>query len=307
MAGCRLCRTGKAEVRLAYARLKLCSRCFVKRFFPNRVRRTVEAHKMFQAKARVAVAVSGGKDSAALLHSLHEAFPALKLTAIHLDLGIPSYSEAAKRSVRELCQSLGVELKIYDLKAEEGFTIGDFKATSYGRKLCAVCGVVKRRRLGRIAAQLKVDALATGHNLDDTVESLLAAFTSGDLQQLVRLKPKLTAQPPFPVKVKPLYRTPEADTALYAYLTGLKFHGAVCPYAEGSRSLRDKRFLNLWEAEEPGFKYRLLASFEKIIPLMEKEIPSPTYTRCRVCGLPSSQPVCADCRRIEILRGNLKA
>ncbi|MHC1589370.1 MAG: TIGR00269 family protein [Candidatus Hecatellaceae archaeon] len=307
MGKCKLCGRGEAKIRLAYARLNLCRKCFTEKFFPNRVRRTVESYKMFPADASVAVAVSGGKDSAALLHSLREAFPAVQLVAVHLNLGIPEYSEAAERSVEALCRSLNVELKVYRLKDEEGFTIGDFKATKYGGKLCSVCGVVKRRRLGKIAAELKVDALVTGHNLDDTVESLMATFTGGDFQQLVRLKPVLPAQPPFPRKVKPFYRTPEREALLYAEILGLPFSRRKCPYLPGSRSLRGKRLLDLWEAEEPGFKYRMLAAFEKLIPLLEQAVPQPEYTYCRVCGLPSSQPVCADCRRIEALKGRKAA
>ncbi|RLI26264.1 MAG: TIGR00269 family protein [Candidatus Hecatellales archaeon] len=301
MARCRLCGS-EAEHYLPYARLWICSRCFVERFFPNRIRRTVEAYKMLEGSEKVAVAVSGGKDSAALLHSLKEAFPTLRLIAIHLNLGIQGYSEEAQRSVEELCRSLNVELEVYDLKAEEGFTIGDFKATRYGRKLCAVCGVVKRRRLAKIAGRLGVDALATGHNLDDTVESLLAAFTGGDFQQLVRLKPVLPAQPPFPKKIKPFHRTPEREALLYAEILGLPFNRRRCPHVSGSRSLRGKSLLDLWEAEEPGFKYRLLAAFERLIPLLEPSVAQPEYTYCRVCGLPSSQPLCADCKRIEALK-----
>ena len=302
MGRCKLCGRGKAEIRLAYARLNLCRTCFTEKFFPNRVRRTVEAYKMFPADASVAVAVSGGKDSAALLHSLREAFPAVQLVAVHLDLGIPEYSEEAERSVEALCRSLNVKLKIYRLKSEEGFAIGDFKATKYGSKLCSVCGVVKRRRLGRIAAELGVDVLVTGHNLDDTVESLMATFTAGDFQQLVRLKPVLPAQQPLPRKVKPFYRTPEREAFLYAEFLSLPFSRQKCPYLSGSRSLRGKRLLDLWESEEPGFKYRVLSAFEKLIPLIECSIPQPEYMYCKVCGLPSSQPVCADCRRIEALK-----
>lgn len=306
MVLCRMCGEREVEIRLAYTRLSLCRQCFTSRFFLNRVRRTVEAYKMFNPGDTVAVAVSGGKDSAALLHSLREAFPTVHLLAVHLDLGIPRFSEEVKRCVEELCRSLNVELKVYSLRREEGFSIGDFKATRYGRRLCAVCGVIKRRRLARVSSQLGVDSLATGHNLDDTVENLLATFTSGDFQQLVRLKPVLEAQHPFPRKVKPFYKTPERDALLYAELVGLPFNRKRCPYVSGSRSVKGKKLIELWEAKEPGFKYRLLSSFEKLIPLVEKCISQPSYMRCKVCGLPSSQPKCADCRRIEALK-NVKA
>ncbi|MHC1586348.1 MAG: TIGR00269 family protein [Candidatus Hecatellaceae archaeon] len=301
MARCRLC-GGQAEHYFAYARLWLCGRCFTERFFPNRVRRTVETYKMFNPTGRIAVAISGGKDSAALLHSLRQAFPALRLVAVHLDLGIKDYSDNARRSCEELCSLLDVELKVYSLKEAEGFTVEDFKATRYGRKMCSVCGVIKRRRLSRIAAELEVEALATGHNLDDTVEALMATFTAGDFQQLVRLKPVLPAYRNFPAKVKPLFRTPEAEAKLYVEILGLPFNRRVCPHVSGSRSLKGKRLLDFWEKERPGFKYQLLAAFEKLIPLIEPEIPQPELKVCEICGYPSSASICSDCRRIEAVK-----
>ncbi len=69
MAGrCRVCGS-PAYVRLEYANLQLCKDDFI-RFFERRVKRTIERYGMFEKGSRVAVAVSGGKDSVALLHAL---------------------------------------------------------------------------------------------------------------------------------------------------------------------------------------------------------------------------------------------
>ena len=88
---CSKCRSANAEVQIPYARMNLCPSCFMG-FYRARVRKTVEEFKMFREDDAVGVAVSGGKDSAALLHVLREAFPRLGLKALHINLGIPEYS-----------------------------------------------------------------------------------------------------------------------------------------------------------------------------------------------------------------------
>jgi len=302
---CRLCGSNDADLRIEYARLPLCKGCFTEKFFPNRLRRTVKKYRMFSPAGKVAVALSGGKDSAVLIHSLKKAFPELKTVGVHLDLGIEGYSEEARQKVEEICSLLDVELIVYSLKDEEGFTVDDFRKTSYKRKICSVCGVLKRRRLSRIAASLDVEALLTGHNLDDIVENMMSCFLSKDFQQLVRLKSVLPEQPPLPKKVKPLSRVYEVETLMYAQFLDLPFMDLPCPYASGSRSLRRKQLMNMWEHKQAGFKYQLFSAFEEIIPIIEANLPKTEFIRCKICGLPSSSPVCSDCRRVSLIKETL--
>jgi tRNA(Ile)-lysidine synthase TilS/MesJ len=83
-------------VQIPYAKLSLCPSCFID-FYRAKVRKTVEEFKMFREDDTVGVAVSGGKDSAALLHVLREAFPRLRLKALHINLGIPEYSDHCQK------------------------------------------------------------------------------------------------------------------------------------------------------------------------------------------------------------------
>ena len=303
---CRRCRSKPAEVRLPYARMSLCPDCF-RRYFEDRIRRTVQEFKMFKPQDTVGVAVSGGKDSAALLHGLRQAFPGLKLVALHVDLGIKKYSEHCLEKVRALTRRLEVELHVFDLKRELGFSIDDFRLTPYRRKICAPCGTIKRHLFDELARGAGVKVLATGHNLDDVVGTMLTTFLAGDWSQLVRLKPVLPPLSPLQTrKVKPLLRSPEWEDLLYAAYSDLPFRDIGCPHAGGTRVRRNQELLEALSRRNPAFRHQTLNNFLRLIPILEKHVDQPPLTTCRRCGYPSSAEVCAYCRRVELVKNTLE-
>ena len=87
--GCSKC--GKPAVYLRrYTSENLCGACLVNTTI-DRVRKTINKHKMLNDKDRIVVAISGGKDSAVLLHILHKiesAYPASEIVPVTIDEGI---------------------------------------------------------------------------------------------------------------------------------------------------------------------------------------------------------------------------
>jgi uncharacterized protein (TIGR00269 family) len=304
---CRRCLTEEASVWIPYAKLHLCKKCFDE-FTVKRVRETVEKYKMFNQDDRVGVAVSGGKDSAVLLYTLKKAFPNVEFAVFHINLGIEKYSEDCLKKAKELTKMLDLELFVYDLKKEKNFSIDDFKKTRYRRRICSVCGTVKRHVFNEVSEKIGVDVLATGHNLDDMVEIMFSNFLAGDFEQLARLKPVI---PPFHQKlvkkVKPLFRIPENETALYALFNSIPIRETECPHVTGSRLLERKRLLELFSKENPNFKYQLLSVFlKKLIPILEEKREEKAFTVCEVCGFPASAKICGSCRRIMEIKSILE-
>ncbi len=295
---CKLCKKREAEIILPYARLALCPECF-RNFFIRRVKRTVEEFKMFRPGELVGVAVSGGKDSAALLHALRIGFPQQPIVAIHINLGIKGYSSDCERKVERQAEIAGVKLLVYDLEAEEGYTIDSFSKTRWRRRMCAVCGTIKRHVLNMVAHREGVKALATGHNLEDTLEVMYKLFLSGDFKQLARLYPTLpSTHPKLVSRIKPLVRTPEHEALLYTGYSEIPVREASCPYSNKPIVDRVKRWLDEEEHKSPGFKYRLLSSFLKLTRIIRASLEEkgPRLNLCRVCGYPTSGEVCAKCR-----------
>lgn len=304
---CRRCRVEYGEIYLKYSREYLCISCFNK-FFENRVKKTIEKYRMLDRGEYIGIGLSGGKDSAALLYTLKRLYPDKRYIAIHLHHGIDEYSEDSYNKARELAESLDVEMHTIKYSEVLGFTIKDVKKTKYGRKICSTCGFIRRWALAKAARELGVDILATGHNLDDTLEVMLNAFISGDYETIYKLKPVL---PPFPPnnywKVKPLINTPEYDVLLYVSFNNIPVKSLDCPLGDDARSLRRKEILRMWEDREPMIKFQLFSSFtKKLAPLIEKNITDFGEVKtCKICGGPSNNDICATCRRIEYIRSKL--
>ncbi|HIE14521.1 TPA: TIGR00269 family protein [Candidatus Bathyarchaeota archaeon] len=303
---CKRCYSAPAEVIIPYARIRLCSNCF-KDFYVKRIKRTVESFKMFKPDDRVGIAVSGGKDSMALLFGLRNAFPAADIVALHIDLGITDYSKHCRKKVEQLTKTLQVNLEVYDLKKELDFSIEDFRTTPYRRKICSACGTIKRHIFEVLAERAETKILATGHTLDDIVSVMLSNFFSANWSQLVRLKPVLEPlMPNQTFKVKPLIKTPENENLLYCLYSNIPFREENCPYAHTERLRRNREMLEYLSKDNPNFKFQALNTFLKLIPILEKHVEQPKLMRCERCGYPSSSPTCAFCRRVEIVKKDIQ-
>lgn len=257
---------------------------------------------MFRKGDVVAVALSGGKDSASLLHSLKSAYPDVEFKAIHINLGITGYSDECEKASRELAKNLNVEFILYDLKKEEGVSIDLFKFTPYKRKVCAPCGIIKRRLFEILAKRAGANIIATGHNLDDIVSIYLSNFFSGKFSYISNLGP---VQQPLiegmPKKVRPLIKIPEREVSLYAFYNELPVVRKSCPHSLGNIQNRYKRMIGFMEKEDPGFKFEVYSLFRrKFQPLIKDERP---LMKCTICGFPSSAEICSYCKRIEMLKG----
>lgn len=299
---CRKCRSANAEVVIPYARLSLCPSCF-SGFYISRIKKTVKEFSMFNENDVVGVAVSGGKDSMALLYALKQAYPKLKVKALHINLGIPEYSAHCQTKVEALTKSLNVDLHVFDLRGELGLGIDDFEKTAHGDKICSVCGTIKRHVFEELAYRCNVTVLATGHNLNDIVAFMFKNFLYGRWDQLVRLKPVL---PPLaeamPRKVKPLLRSPENENLLYCLYNEIPFREKNCPFSPETERIKYQKALEAIMPYNPHFLHQLLNRFLEIIPMLENKFPKPTLTRCKRCGFPSSSEICAYCRRISLMK-----
>ncbi|MDW8044841.1 MAG: ATP-binding protein [Nitrososphaerota archaeon] len=299
---CVKCKDRYAEVSVADGRLRLCPECFTD-YFERRVREAVEKYHMFNLDERVAVAVSGGKDSGALLRSLRRAFPNLDIVALHINLGIEGYSDHCESKVRALVREEDVDLHVFRL-IDEGFTIDDFRKTIYKNEVCSPCGIVKRHLLDKMALEVGAKVLATGHNLDDVLSTLLHTFFSGDFVQLVRLKPVLIPKHPYQTKkVKPLIKLSEFEDYQYALYTEIPIRTINCPHSIGTKSREGKKILDLLSEGNPNFRYQALSLFlKKLIPMIEDRVERPELRSCIKCGFPSSAEVCAYCKRVEMVK-----
>ena len=303
MLGCSFCGR-RAVYDRRYAGVLLCDRCLIESV-ERRFRRAIAEHGMISPGERIAVAVSGGKDSVAAMHMLAEycGRHRCELVAITVDEGIKGYRDRSVQLAAENSRSLGVEHRIVSFKASFGVTLDRIvrlaKSKRTGLNPCTYCGVMRRSLLNRAARDLGADKLATAHNLDDEVQAIMLNYVRADLARLYRLGPAYEPREGFVPRVKPLREIPEKEVALYTLLKGLKVHLAVCPYARGMHAeIRD--FLNELEANHPNSKFMILRMFDQLRPKLAEAVPRFEVARCESCGEPTSMGICKGC---ELLKG----
>jgi uncharacterized protein (TIGR00269 family) len=229
-------------------------------------------------------------------------YPRAKLVAISVDEGIEGYRDEALEIAAENCKELGVEHFVVSFKDLYGFTFdqmvkrlrnkGDDMLTA-----CAYCGVLRRKALNLAARKVEADRLATAHTLDDETQTILLNIFHGDVLRIAKEKPVTDeVHPKLVRRIKPFCEIPEKETALYAYVRGIKFQSRPCPYA--SEALRNdaRAMLNRLEEKHPGIKFTIFKSIEKIRPALEEVAKEEGLHECRECGEPTTDEVCRTCQ-----------
>jgi uncharacterized protein (TIGR00269 family) len=296
---CSLCEE-PAVTLVRYAKLRLCRKHFAE-FVRRRVIKTIERYRLIKSGWKVLVAVSGGKDSSALLHILSEVSRQLNfdVVAVHIDLGIGEYSRKAREVVEKLCGILGVQLVVLDLKDLIGASLPEL-VTRSRRPACSVCGLVKRYLINSAALELGANAIALGHHMDDLLPYVVKNFITQDLGGIGKLGPGTESEEGLIGRVRPLYEISEREVALYAYVQGLPVVESSCPYTVRGGSIEEevRRFLNSLEEGSPGIKIAFARALAKNLDFYKSRLLG-QVGRCRYCGTPTSAEVCAFCRLTE--------
>jgi len=258
---------------------------------------------------RVAVAVSGGKDSLSLLRVISDVYGPRQnsMVAISIDEGVAGYRDEALDHARSLTKELGLEHIVLSYKELFGFTLDEALDWKDERDVssCSFCGVFRRRAIDEAAVRVEATVVATAHNLDDYIQTFMMNLMHGDVARLAWLDPSYSDDT-FPVRrVKPFMEIYEEEVALFAYQTGLPFQSVSCPYMhEGLRSeVRD--YLNTMEANHPGIKNVLLSSSLDVISHYARTSDKKSVP-CSSCGKPSSNGLCNVCRMKATIEEHVK-
>lgn len=266
----------------------------------ERVRSVIKQYKLVEKDEKVAIALSGGKDSILtmfLLNRLREEFN-LQLVAISIDEGIHGYRENGLETARKYSDLLEIELVEKSFKKEFGLQLDEIQ--NLYKSACIPCGVFRRYLLNKTSHQLGADKLATGHNLDDEVQSFLMSFVRADFRRFSKFGPKLDRiHPKLVPRIKPLWRIPEKEVGIWAVLNDVEVHFAECPYSQQSLRAKLKNYLNKIEENSPGTKPAILESFEKTFK------HNKTFAKlleCENCGEASSLNICKACEMLDEIK-----
>ncbi len=206
------------------------------------VNRTVREYNLIADGDRIAVGVSGGKDSRVLLEVLRDGidFPgAYSLVAVHVDgtnVGLPNLVPVLEPWFREL----GVEYHIAPLAVADDEPLP---------MACFRCAMNRRKALFLAAAHLGCNKVALGHHADDAaVTALMNILYAGRIETLEPYRSffggRITA-------IRPLIRTPEKEIIRYARTRGWVFPAELaCPREQTNRRLHLEHFLATFKDKE---------------------------------------------------------
>ncbi len=281
----------------------LCEKCFID-LFEKKVRRTIRTNRLLRAEDRTAVALSGGKDSAVTLYMLKDILkkaPSEKLFAITIDQGIKGAENGLEVSKR-LCKKLDVEHRIYSFKKEHGYSMDEVVKKSekmtHPAPPCSFCGVLRRKLLNSKAKDLGATRIATGHNMDDEIQTSLMNYVRGDVEKIARMGALVgvVRDERFIQRIKPLRDCPENEVLLYAQLKGIEYEPARCPYSGEAFRATIRKAIDAIETNHPGSKHQILKSTDTLIGLLRKDKDFGVMGSCNKCGDPCSEKTCKFCQ-----------
>ena len=220
----------------------------------------VKRYEMIQPGDRIAVCISGGKDSmllAKLLQQLqkHSDFP-FELVFLVMD---PGYNELNRQKIESNAALLNIPVTIFE---SDIFEVAD----SAGKSPCYLCARMRRGYLYSRAQELGCSKIALGHHFNDVVETTLISMFYGS--QLQAMLPKLhSTNFEGMTLIRPLYCVHEDDIIAWARDNSLEFIQCACRLTE--RSAADTGDVNVSKRKEIKLLLRRLRQGN---PNIEKSI-----------------------------------
>lgn len=231
----------------------------------SRVRLAVEKYDMIHEGDKIAVGVSGGKDSIVLLYALahlrHFLPRHFDLCAFTVDMGFHSCdTHPAERSdysgIEELCRELGVEYFVKE--TELAHIIFDVRKET---NPCSLCSRMRRGIIHDCAVEAGCNKVALGHHFNDTVETLmLNLFFEG---RIGSFSPVTTLSRKELVLIRPLVMTDEKEIKSFAKKVELPIIKSPCPEDGHTERENMKQYLSDFDHKHRGLYRRLFGALER--------------------------------------------
>ena len=189
--------------------------------------RAIRDYRLLSPGDRIAVCISGGKDSM-LLAKLTQMLQRHSETPFEAEFLVmdPGYSPENRARVLANAERLEIPCRVVDSDVFE-------VAQAQDEHPCFLCARMRRGCLYRHAQALGCNKIALGHHYDDVIETTLMAMLYGG--QIQAMPPRLRAQNfPGMELIRPLYRVREADIVAWRDAFGLEFLRCACKLTEAA-------------------------------------------------------------------------
>ena len=223
------------------------------------VRQAVDKYGMIEENDTVAVGLSGGKDSIALLASLDRLknfYPKkFSVVGISVDMGFDD-AEDIYAPVREFCAEHEIPYHIEKTKIKEiVFDVGKEK------NHCSLCAKLRRGALVSCAKELGAGKLALGHHLDDAAETFMLTLVNEG--RIGCYSPVTVYEDTAVTVIRPLIYTREADIRSLVKKESLPVVKSPCPEDGNTDRAEIKNVIRELEINHRGLKKRIITAMEK--------------------------------------------
>lgn len=220
-------------------------------------RQAINDFQMIQDGDKIAIGVSGGKDSLALLYALsglQKFIPEkIDIVAITVDLGFGNFET---EEIRKLCEKLGIEYHLVKTQ------IADIlKAKIKEGSFCSLCAKMRKGALNNFAKDLGCNKIAYAHHKDDFVETMiLSLFYEG---QFFSFPPVKYYEDVDLTVIRPLLYVPEKDIIGFQNKMTLQSIKNPCPFDKNTKREYVKNILRQLKKDNPEIQQKMFNAILK--------------------------------------------
>ena len=297
---CSRCNEAPAALKRPRNGHLLCKECFF-RVFEDETHDTIVSNKLFAKGDKVASGASGGKDSTVLMHLLtllnERHGYGIEIVLVSIDEGIKGYRDDSLETVHRNSAFYKLPLKILSYKELYGWTMDEIVKEIGTKNNCTFCGVFRRQALERGAAFVGANKVVTGHNADDTAETILMNILRSDAPRLSRCTNAVTDDGSGQIpRVKPLKYAYEKEIVLYAHFKKLDYFTTECSYSKEAFRGNARTLIKDLEAIDPRIIADTIHSGETFPDGGgQAAAQALTQRKCAECGFITSQKLCRAC------------
>lgn len=224
--------------------------------------RAMHKYNMIEEGDRIAVGISGGKDSLTTLNALIRVQKIARISFEILPIHIhPNTDQSSYQKIKDYCEMLGLNLFVEHTNLEEIL----FHEENPVKNPCFLCGRIRRGILYRILQERQINKLALGHHKDDIIETfLMNVFYQGNLHMM---KPSYYAEEYGVQVIRPLAFVEEKNIIRYVKRLELPVTKSDCPYevSEQSRRLKMKHLIQEMARDNPNVRSTVFSSIESLL------------------------------------------
>ena len=224
------------------------------------MRKAIEEYKMIEEGDKIAVCLSGGKDSITMLYTfkaLQRFYPKkFEIIAVSIDPGFEFFDT---QLLENICSNVNIPLFIGKSNAKE--IVFDIRKE---KNPCSLCANLRRGTINSIAIEQGCNKISLGHNQDDVLETfLLNLLYTGSINTF---SPKSYMDRSKITLIRPLVYTPEKAIKSFVKKNNIKVMKKVCPMDGTSKREDMKKLIISLTKEIPMLKANLFGAIQRNLP-----------------------------------------